>query len=222
MDFENKSGCVPDETPAVPKKEPQVYGLSFEQALNSTAEIWRERLQNEGYPGDLSQAALCMMQTIKGMSFLYHELIKRGIISEGQEMPRVDFDNQPGFSIFFFKPANTIIASWDYLRQFDGHDLSEQFERKSKYGITVFRGTISEFLFLKGVEELTHALDKDISETLDPNISTLDYPGQNHEYKALKWQLNAARMNHFSNEAVASLSDLLRKISKHRRTETKQ
>src|SRR5258708_2693215 len=101
-------------------------GLSFEQAISSTPEVWREKLIKEGYKGNATRSSQFMNRLCEGMGHQYNVLQKRGKIQEEIVPPRVDFDNLPErFGIVYLTEYNTIVVPTRIMQSLDHLSLDD-------------------------------------------------------------------------------------------------
>ena len=154
-----------------------------------------------------------------GIEYAYKELLKRNKIKD-TTLPRVDFDQLPqGITIAYLTQYHTIVVSTSFLREFEGRDLETTLTRIDPYNELQFKGKVKEFWFLKGVEEFVHSVDSDIKSSsfeLHNTEGTIEYHAQKHEYKGLGWRLKTSRDKKFDEDTITTLSNLLRKVIKHR------
>lgn len=72
------------------------------------------------------------------------------------------------------------------------------------------------------MEEYVHSVDPEIPDNVIPvNVptDTVTYHSQDHEYKALAWQVRAAIDNNLSDEAINSTRDLLKLCTERRKSQ---
>jgi hypothetical protein len=80
-------------------------------------------------------------------------------------------------------------------------------------GQLVFQGTIPDYFFLAGVEEMHHAIEAqggkiDYNNTIIPgnaNVQITSYDNQPHEFRALGWKLRAAIDTGMNHSSITSL-----------------
>ncbi|MCB9812778.1 MAG: hypothetical protein H6772_00075 [Pseudomonadales bacterium] len=200
-------------------------GLSFREAISSTFKIWENHLKKENYKGNAEEAGHLMEIFCNGIQYAYKELLKRNKIKD-ITLPRVDFDQLPkGMTIVYLAQYQTIVVSTSFLKEFEGYSLETILTRIDNFNELQFKGKIKEFWFSKGVEEFVHSVDPDIKkstfEQIENNGGTVKYHAQKHEYKALGWRLKASRDQHFDENTITVLENLLKKIIEHRRSNNK-
>lgn len=195
--------------------------FSFAEIQQSTVSFWQDKLHEIKYVGNIPRVSEFLNELCKGMAYQYGILKERGKTQFSLSPTLILEDSPESFGVHFDHKKNAIIVPIHLIKALENLDLASNLVMRSNSDEVAFEGTVSEFWFLTGVEEITHAFDKELAlraRALSTEKMTIyEYHAQKHEYKALGWQVRAIVQNQLSGKTKEFHTGLLKKVIEYRR-----
>ena len=186
---------------------------------NIIEKVWKLNVSAEG----ISNASKIMIKVSEGLEFIYLEALKRNAVPPDFKYPAINAVDSYKQSVFIaYDPSfNSFIVNLETLALYSTIPQDIDISATDNDGEIRFIGFLVDYCYLGGVEEMTHAIESqrdEISTTVLPSDSSteLDYDSQDHEFRAIKWQLFAARRVHMPLQTIRALRSRFNRVKKYR------
>lgn len=170
-------------------------------------------LQTEAVEGDLWKKARLMREFQRGVDYVEAEAVKRGM---DYKRPAIGIITTERAGSSFPPRVGAIlgerifVAAW-YLEKASQRNLEQPMDILGMDEQPAYAGaTVPDYFLLYGVEEAHHTLfhqrEGEILPRVHPSTTQVElYDAQDHEYEALQWKIEAARVLGFPEKTVETL-----------------
>ena len=182
---------------------------------------WKDRLLSDvEFKGDVENASILLTSLEKGLNYALADSKTKtpitilALADENKSKSFISYNLSPYGKDIFVKKSFLITAS--------NHDPSTNFSFTTSNGEVAFRGSFKNFFELTGVEEGDHSTFENFQNGVikaGENKTVAEYDAQEHEYRALKSQIEYASENMLPEETLVILRKRLVDAQKYRSKE---
>lgn len=191
----------------------------FPKANTLDMKGWQNFIESDvdGFDGDIESASRLMSSYQKGRDYIYDRFSpKFGDFIKPDIMVVLDEEKVQGSPFGSINQADKIFVTKSFLEQFSSYKKDSTCKVVRQDGSIAIDATPDQIFELHGIEETHHslfdAIKKSTNQSVGPNITDLaSYDAQEHEYRALRWQIQYAVENNFSEKTLGILKDRLDK-----------
>lgn len=138
-----------------------------------------------------------VVATISGMQWLSRRLFcKRLLYASSPRLFITTKDNKLHSGIAYATDPGVVAMQKSFLKKYADCDHEKIWNLSTDIGEIAFEGFVPDFFYLCGVEECHHAIFsqyKGNQNSSNHSLSIAKYDADEIEFRALKWQLRAAR-----------------------------
>lgn len=194
------------------------------ESIDYTEKQWGDFVNDdlESFSGNKENAARLLFQLCKGVRYVRDKLRGKGLKIETVPIPAVLVDEK-GVDTPILRVPGFILVKKSFLEEYSEFDMDAIYTVARADGEVAFEGKIPSLFRLAGVEEFHHEVfgqyKGNVEEPLSPLTQSIaDYDSQEHEYKALRWQVRHALETGIDSVTIDKLQNRLlsAKLSRER------
>ncbi len=205
-------------------KEAETADAVFPTEKPTKVSDWKRFIRKNipDFKGNINGAAKLMFAFQKGSEYIYNKFSPKFGAFKRPDIIIVLNEAKTGGAVAASIPDdNKIFIGRSFLEENSVYKANSYSEIVKQDGTVAFKGKLSDFFGITGVEETHHQLFSQIKNNnekpLDPNrISADEYDAQETEYRALRWQKEYAVISKMSQPTISLLEDRLKNAQKVR------